>query len=111
MTEPTSPPPVDRELLSRDLTRLGRALASRTAALLPPPLLWALRRSGVDLSRPSGPISSAPQALLALDDATIACLLDALATEIGAVRGVRAPVEPTPELEAALERLARAVGG
>ncbi|MHB8420642.1 MAG: globin family protein [Myxococcales bacterium] len=102
MTEPTSPPPIDRELLSRDLIRLGHSIAVLADRRLPAPLKWALQRSGVDLSRVSSEISSHP---LALDDGTLALLIDALAIELGAIRGVRAPLEVTPELEAAFARL------
>jgi hypothetical protein len=103
MTEPTSPPPppIDRDLLSRDLARLVRPLASIAEAKLPLPLRWALSKAGADLTQVSSEISSTP---LALDDGTLALLLDALATEIGAIRGVRSPLEMTPELEAALAR-------
>jgi hypothetical protein len=108
MTEPTSPlpPPVNRPLLTRDLGRLGRSLASTAEGRLPAALRWTLSKSGVDLSQASSGISSAP---LALDDETLALLLDALSIEIGAIRGVRAPLEMTPELEVALGRLRTAI--
>ena len=102
MTDLTSPPPIDRPLLTRDLARVAASVATVAEGRLPFPIRWALLKAGTDLSRVSSEISSQP---LALDDDDWALILDAIAIEIGAIRGVRSPLEVTPALRAALERL------
>lgn len=132
---------LDRELLARDLDRLGRTLATLLGSQLEqvsqdpqaleaslvgiPGLLGTLARRVAPLAasrvremgatpgaisdRLTPLVSASFSGLLDLSDDELAYLVDVLATELGAIRRVRAPLEPSPELEALLARLGQAL--
>jgi siroheme synthase (precorrin-2 oxidase/ferrochelatase) len=107
---PAQPPPfLDRELLSRDLERIAAAIATLVQRRLPLPIRLALQTRGQGQGL-SAMIGEDLRALLDLTDEDAATLLDALATELGALRGVRAPLRASPALQAAYRRLLEVAG-
>lgn len=105
---PVQPPPLlDRELLARDLDRIGQAIAELVELRLPLPIRLALRTRGHSLG---AMIGEDLQALLDLTDPELVTLIDALATELGAWRRARAPVQPDAALRASYRRLLEVAG-
>lgn len=107
LTDP-SPPLVNRELLAADLERLSAVVDRVLTGRLPKALLRSVRAFGVDPTRMTWQTLSR---VSDLDDRELAVLIEALAIELGAIRGVREPLrDPSPELTAALVRLGDVLG-
>lgn len=103
----TPQPLLDRALLTRDLDRMAEAIAELVSRRLPLPIRLALQTRGQSLT---SMIGEDLRALLDLTDQEAVTLVDALATELGAWRGVRDPVASSPALEAAYRRLLEVAG-
>lgn len=106
-TATTPQPLIDRGLLTLDLDRIAMAIADLVELRLPLPIRLALRTRGQPLG---SMIGEDLRALLDLTDPELVALIDAAATELGAWRRARLPVQRDPTLEAAYRRLLEVAG-
>lgn len=103
-------PLIDRPLLSRDLEALPGLLAGSLHSALPGPLKLMVSREVLTRE-----LSQACSRLWGSPDADLAGLIDALALELGAIRGFlppldRAYLDAHPGLAEALDRTVRRLG-
>jgi hypothetical protein len=103
-------PPIDRNLLQRDLRLLPSLLAGSLHNALPMPLRMAVSREVLTQQ-----LSGACSRLAGSPDADLVALIDALGQELGAIRGARAPLDASyvdahPGLAAALDRTVKRLG-
>jgi hypothetical protein len=103
-------PPIDRQILRQDLRLLPRLLAGSLHSALPMPLRMAVSRE-VLIQQLSGACSRLAES----PDADLVPLIDTLGQELGAIRGILAPIdqaylEAHPGLAAALDRTVKRLG-
>lgn len=86
-----SRPPIDRDLIGRDLDRLATILAPLVEGRLPSGLLAAAKLMGSPSVNDL--MARSFRQVLALDDDDLGALIDAAGAELGAWRGVRRGVD------------------
>ena len=90
--EPSEPtrPPIDRELISRDLGHLAQILAPLVEARLPSGAMALMAMGG--LPPVASLVADSLRRVLDLSDDDLAELIDAFGVELGAWRGLRRPL-------------------